>query len=155
MRAASGLYASHLQSHFDPANLAIATDGLGDKWELIQVAVKPYPACHFVHACIDAAVALVREQKLDAGEVERVRAIVPGEVVKTVCEPAANKRRPANSYDAQFSIPYTVAAALQRGRFTLDELEDEALSDKQILSLADRVDYEIELGFDLPSPLHR
>ena len=145
-----GLYASHLQSHFDPANLAIATDGLGDKWELIQVAVKPYPACHFVHACIDAAVALVREQKLDAGEVERVRAIVPGEVVKTVCEPAANKRRPANSYDAQFSIPYTVAAALQRGRFTLDELEDEALSDKQILSLADRVDYEIDSASTFP-----
>ena len=145
-----GLYASHLQSHFDPANLALATDGLGDKWELLQVAVKPYPACHFVHACIDAAVGLVREQKLEAGQVERVRALVPSEVVKTVCEPVANKRRPANSYDAQFSIPYTVAAALQRGRFTLDELEDEALGDNQILSLADRVDYEIDPASTFP-----
>jgi 2-methylcitrate dehydratase PrpD len=145
-----GLYASHLQNHFDPANLALATDGLGDKWELIQVAVKPYPACHFVHACIDAAVALVRDQKLDASQVERVRAIVPAEVVKTVCEPVANKRRPANSYDAQFSIPYTVAAGLQRGRFTLDELEDEALGDNQILSLADRVDYEIDRASTFP-----
>jgi 2-methylcitrate dehydratase PrpD len=145
-----GLYASHLQSHFDPANLTLATDGLGDKWELSQVAVKPYPACHFVHACIDAAVALVHEQKLDAGQVERVRAIVPGEVVKTVCEPVANKRRPANSYDAQFSIPFTVAAALQHGRFTLDELEDEALGNQQILSLADRIDYEIDPASTFP-----
>ena len=145
-----GLYASHLQSHFDPANLALATDSLGDKWELIQVAVKPYPACHFVHACVDAAVALVREQKLGADQVEHVRAIVPSEVVKTVCEPVANKRRPANSYDAQFSIPYTVAAALRRGRFTLDELEDEALGDNQILSLADRVDYEIDPASTFP-----
>ena len=145
-----GLYASHLQGHFDSANLVLATAGLGDTWELLQVAVKPYPACHFVHACIDAAVALVREQKLDPDHVERVRALVPGDVVKTVCEPLANKRRPANSYDAQFSIPYTVAAALRRSRFTLDELEDEALGDDQILSLADRVTYEIDPASTFP-----
>ncbi len=145
-----GLYASHLQEHFDTANLALATAGLGDTWELLQVAVKPYPACHFVHACIDAAVALVREQKLDYGDVERVRALVPGEVVKTVCEPVANKRRPANSYDAQFSIPFAVGAALRRGRFTLDELEDEALGDSQILSLADRTTYEVDPASTFP-----
>jgi 2-methylcitrate dehydratase PrpD len=145
-----GLYASHLQGHFNPANLVLATDGLGETWELLQVAVKPYPACHFVHACIDAAVALVREQRLAPTDVERVRAIVPSEVVKTVCEPVANKRRPANSYDAQFSIPYTVAAALQRGRFTLDELEDAALGNSQILSLADRVNYEVDTASTFP-----
>ena len=145
-----GLYASHLQDHFDPANLALATHGLGGTWELLQVAVKPYPACHFVHACIDAAVALVRDQKLDYREVDRIRALVPGEVVKTVCEPMANKRRPANSYDAQFSIPYTVGAALRRGRFTLDELEDDALGDSQILSLADRTTYEVDPATTFP-----
>jgi 2-methylcitrate dehydratase PrpD len=145
-----GLYASHLQSHFDPANLALATAGLGEVWELQQVAVKPYPACHFVHACVDAAVTLTREHKLDAKEIEQVRALVPAEVVKTVCEPAANKRRPANSYDAQFSIPYTVAAGLRRGQFTLDELEDDALGDPDILALADRVQYEIDPATTFP-----
>jgi 2-methylcitrate dehydratase PrpD len=144
-----GLYASHLQNHFDPADLALATAGLGETWELLQVAVKPYPACHFVHACIDAALAL-REQRLDPAQIERVRALVPAEVVKTVCEPVVNKRRPANSYDAQFSIPYVIAAALRRGRFTLDELEDEALGDPAILALADRVDYEIDPDSSFP-----
>jgi 2-methylcitrate dehydratase PrpD len=145
-----GLYRSHLQGHFDPANLALATAGLGETWELLQVAVKPYPACHFVHACIDAALALRREHNLDPGEIERIRALVPAEVVKTVCEPLANKRRPANSYDAQFSIPYVIAAALCRGRFTLDELADEALADPAVLALADRVDYEIDPGSTFP-----
>jgi 2-methylcitrate dehydratase PrpD len=145
-----GLFASHLQSHFDPANLALATAGLGETWELLQVAVKPYPACHFVHACVDAAVALVHEQKLDAGEIDRVQALVPADVIKTVCEPVANKRRPANSYDAQFSIPYTVAAALRRGRFSLDELEDDALGDPAILALADRVNYEVDPATTFP-----
>lgn len=145
-----GLYASHLQAHFDPANLALATAALGENWEVLQVAVKPYPACHFVHAAIDAAVALVREGSLDPGDVERVRALVPAEVVKTVCEPVANKRRPANSYDAQFSIPYAVAAALRRGRFTLDEIEDAALRDPAVLALADRVDYEADPASTFP-----
>jgi 2-methylcitrate dehydratase PrpD len=145
-----GLYASHLQAHHDPANLALATAALGETWELLQVAVKPYPACHFVHACADAAINLVREQRLVASEIERVRALVPAEVVKTVCEPVANKRRPANSYDAQFSIPYVVAAALRRGRFTLDELEDDALGDPDILSLAGRVDYEVDPAATFP-----
>jgi 2-methylcitrate dehydratase PrpD len=65
-------------------------------------------------------------------------------VIKTVCEPVANKRRPANGYDAQFSIPFAVAAALRRGRFTLAELEPDALKDPEILALADRVAYEID-----------
>jgi 2-methylcitrate dehydratase PrpD len=136
-----GLYASHLQQSFDPANLALATAGLGSTWELLQVAVKPFPACHFVHGCADAAISLVRTG-VDANDIERVRALVPAEVVKTVCEPVANKRRPANSYDAQFSIPFIVAAALRRGRFGLDELD--ALADADILALADRVDYEVD-----------
>jgi len=145
-----GLYASHLQNYFDPANLALATACLGETWELQQVAVKPYPACHFVHACVDAAATLTREHKFEPNEIEKVRALVPAEVVKTVCEPAANKRRPANSYDAQFSIPYAVAAALRRGRFTLDELEDDALGDPDILALADRVQYEIDPATTFP-----
>src|SRR5215475_6300002 len=145
-----GLYASHLQGHYDPANLALATAGLGQTWELQQVAVKPYPACHFVHACVDAASTLAREHKLDAREIDQVRALVPAEVVKTVCEPAANKRRPANSFDAQFSVPYTVAAALLRGQFSLDELEDDALGDPDILALADRVQYEIDPATTFP-----
>jgi 2-methylcitrate dehydratase PrpD len=139
-----GLYASHLQSHFSPADLTLATAALGKTWELLQVAVKPYPACHFVHACIDAALALVLEHKLDPAEVDGIRALVPAEVVKTVCEPLANKRRPANSYDAQFSIPYVVAATLRRQKFTLAELGDEVLADPAILALADRVNYEVD-----------
>lgn len=145
-----GLYASHLQEKFDPANLALATAALGDDWELLQVAVKPFPACHFTHACADAAIALVREQGVDPAEIERVQALVPAEVVKTVCEPVANKRRPANSYDAQFSIPFIVAAGLTRGRFTLAELADDALADPAILALADRVEYAIDPAASFP-----
>jgi 2-methylcitrate dehydratase PrpD len=139
-----GLYASHLQQRWEPADLALATRDLGEVWEVLQVAVKPFPACHFTHACADAAIALKREHRLAADDIRHVAALVPEEVVKTVCEPVANKRRPANSYDAQFSIPYIVAAALIRGRFGLAELAPEAIADPAILALAERIDYRID-----------
>jgi 2-methylcitrate dehydratase PrpD len=145
-----GLYASHLQSRYDPADLALATRDLGEVWEVMEVAVKPFPACHFTHACADAAIALRLQHRLDARQIEHVEALVPEEVVKTVCEPVANKRRPANAYDAQFSIPFIVAAALIRGRFTLAELTPEAISDPQILALADCVDYRVDPGSGFP-----
>jgi 2-methylcitrate dehydratase PrpD len=137
-----GLYATHLQERFDPDGLALATAGLGHDWELVQVAVKPFPACHLTHACIDAALAL--HHVVSAAEIKRVVALVPEEAVKIVCEPVAKKRRPLNAYDGQFSIPYLVAAALVRGRFTLAELEADALRDPAILALADHVEFAVD-----------
>ena len=145
-----GLFASHLGKYFQHADLELATQNLGHNWQIDEVAVKPIPACHFTHAAADAAAMLHNEHGLPAEAIRRVQVLVPQEVVKTVCEPVANKRNPANSYDAQFSIPYIVATGLLKGRFTLAELEDQALSDPAVLNLASRVDYEIDAASTFP-----
>src|SRR5262249_6677701 len=145
-----GLFASHLGKYFEEADLALATENLGRSWQINEVAVKPIPACHFTHAAADAAAALRGAHGLSAADIRRVRVLVPQEVVKTICEPAANKRNPANSYDAQFSLPYIVATGLAKGRFTLAELEDDALEDAAVLDLASRVDYEIDPASTFP-----
>ena len=139
-----GLFRAYLQAGIEDERWGRATAGLGKDWETMAVAVKPLPACHFTHACSDAVLALAAKHKFEVDAIERIKALVPAEVVKTVCEPVANKRRPANAYDAQFSIPYLVAASLVRGRFTLAELESEVLADEAILHLCDRVDYEVD-----------
>jgi 2-methylcitrate dehydratase PrpD len=145
-----GLYASHLGKYFEQADLGLANENLGRSWQINEVAVKPIPACHFTHAAADAAALLHREHGLAAKDIRCVRVLVPQEVVKTVCEPVANKRNPANSYDAQFSMPYIVATSLLKGRFTLAELEDSALNDRAVLDLAARVDYEIDQASTFP-----
>jgi 2-methylcitrate dehydratase PrpD len=145
-----GLYVGHLGKYFEQADLGLATENLGRSWQINEVAVKPIPACHFAHAAADAAALLHREHGLAAKDIRRVRVLVPQEVVKTVCEPVANKRNPANSYDAQFSIPYIVATGLLKGRFTLAELEDGFLKDRAVLNLASRVDYEIDPASTFP-----
>lgn len=144
-----GLYKSYLGALEAKCDYARATAGLGAVWETTNVAVKPFPACHFVHAFIDAALAL-RRKGADPARIERIVARVPPEIVQTVCEPAAAKRRPANDYDAKFSVPYAIAASLRAGRFGLAELEDAALRDPATLALAAKVEYQADPSFDFP-----
>jgi 2-methylcitrate dehydratase PrpD len=146
-----GLYASYLGPLRAQCDPALATAGLGSTWELANVAVKPYPACHFVHACADAARALARAHGLRAEDVAHVRALVPREVVQTVCEPVAAKRSPQNSYEAQFSIPYAIATSLVRGRLGLAELEDDAVRDPATRALMERIDYEVDPASGFPA----
>lgn len=145
-----GLFNSHLGPLAENCDYTLATAGLGEIWEVTQVAIKPLPACHFTHACADSAIAIARQHSFRVDEIEKVRALVPAEVVKTVCEPVANKQRPQNSYDAQFSIPYAVACGLVRGRFGLAELEDAALADPDVLAVAGKVAYEVDPNSGFP-----
>jgi 2-methylcitrate dehydratase PrpD len=139
-----GLYRSHLAPEaFARCDLSAATAGLGSVWEIENVAVKPFPACHLVHACADAAIALHRAG-VDPARVRSILARVPAGAVEAVCEPVAAKRRPKSDYDAKFSIPYAVASGLARGRLGLAELVAEALVEPRIEKLMDKVDYEVD-----------
>jgi len=137
-----GLYKSHLGADAD-YDLNLATEGLGQVWEVTAISVKPLPACHFTHAAVDAAIRL-RHRGVKHEEIERVEVLVPQEVIKTVCEPEELKRKPANSYEAQFSIPYLVGTALINGRLTLDDIEPPALHDPDVLALAARTYYRAD-----------
>jgi 2-methylcitrate dehydratase PrpD len=143
-----GLYNSHLGALAAQCDLSLVSNGLGVAWETGNVAVKPVPACHFTHACADAASLLHRDWQ--GAPVRRIVARVPEGVMKTVCEPIDNKRRPANAYEAQFSIPYSVAVGLRFGRFTLDALEPAAFTDPETLALAALVQCEADPNADFP-----
>lgn len=145
-----GLFRSHLPpAELARCDLSLATAGLGRTWEIDNVAVKPFPACHFVHGCADAAIALHCEG-IDPERIRAVRALVPEGVVKAVCEPVASKRRPKNDYDAKFSIPYAVASGLARGKLGLAELVPEAYAEPRIERLMDKVEYEIDRASTFP-----
>ncbi|MBI3374343.1 MAG: MmgE/PrpD family protein [Betaproteobacteria bacterium] len=141
-----GFYRCYLgEAEYRNVDLTLATAGLGSdgtatRWELENVAVKPFPMCHFVHASADAAIALHRSG-LDPQRIRSVQVLVPAAVIPAVCEPVAKKRRPVSDYDAKFSLPYAVASGLLRGRLGLKELTPEAYGDAHALALMDRIDY--------------
>ncbi|MCA0242335.1 MAG: MmgE/PrpD family protein [Proteobacteria bacterium] len=135
-----GLFESHL--HGETASLAALTDGLGERWHLPDTAIKPYPVCHFIHGCLDAALELHQAHggRFDPAEVEQVTAWLAPDTLPIVAEPADVKRRAATDYEAKFSAHHCVAAMLLRGGFGLPELTPAALADPATRALALRVD---------------
>ncbi len=144
------LYRTLTGTRHADCDLSLATKDLGVVWESARVAIKPIPACHLVHACSDAAVALARANAIDAAGVKSIRALIPAQAVPIVCEPAAQRRRPVSSYAAQFSIYHAVAASLMRGKFGLAEMEPVVYNDPLILALGDKVTYAVDPKSEYP-----
>ena len=59
-------------------------------------------------------------------------------------EPLADKHRPRSEYEAKFSLPYSVAALLLRGKVDLSTYTDDAITDQEVLELASKVSYEVK-----------
>lgn len=141
-----GLYSTHLAGR--DVRPGAVTEGWGETWELMRTAVKPYPICHFIHAFADAA--LLLRPEIGETPISRIRCAIHPVPGKVVCEPLEAKRAPQDEYDAKFSLPFVVAAALDRGRFTLTELEDDALQDQEILRIAEMVEVTEDPGSAFP-----
>ena len=139
-----GFFPSHLGALESNCDYDLATADLGTVWEVANVAIKPFPVCHFNHACIDSARILRDKYNIDPKQIDNIVALVPKEAVKTVCEPLEQKLHPANGYEAQFSTPYAIACGLVRGRFTLEELEESGWHDPALLAVAEKVTYRVD-----------
>lgn len=138
-----GLFAAFLGAHAPPAEVDPLST-LGRAWETGSVAIKPYPVCHYNHACGDAALLLRERHAIAADDIAAVTVRLHPNQFPVVCEPLAAKRRPQSEYDAKFSLPYFVAACLVRGRFSLEELEDASRTDPQILALSERISCAVD-----------
>jgi 2-methylcitrate dehydratase PrpD len=137
-----GLFESHLQEHVKNVDYGAITRDLGRVWEVKSMAIKPYPVCHFLHTCAEAAEDLHASEEFDIDDVVRIQSFIPKDMIPIVTEPVAKKKRPSTEYEAKFSTYYVTAAALVRGRFGLAELRPEVLGDERILALANMVECE-------------
>jgi len=132
-----GFFEAWLSGRFDPAEV---TRDLGGAWALPGVHYKPYPANHFTHASVDAALRL-RAQGVRPEHVAAVEIAVAAPTVRTIGEPIEAKRRPPSGYTAKFSGPFVFAAALHGGGglgVGLDDFTDERAVEASYLALMDR-----------------
>ena len=107
-----------------------AIQGLGQEFELMRTAVKPYPSCRYGHAGIDAMLALRAEHNLQPAEVERIVYGTSRSGMMLVGEPPEKRANPQNVVDGQFSGPFVLSAALVTGAMGWDsyrELQNPAI----------------------------
>jgi 2-methylcitrate dehydratase PrpD len=119
LRAFEGRYGFlHAYSPSSDPDKAVA--GLGEKWETMRLAVKPYPSCRYSHAAIDGIVSLMKEHGISAGDVEEVEIGLPETGWKIIGGPE-DKTNPQSVVDGQFSMPFCAAVALREGGLAWDD----------------------------------
>ena len=139
-----------LHAYASAAEPSRATEGLGEQWETLQIAVKPYPSCRYGHAAMDALIALREDEALNLNDVTDVEIGLPEIGWKLIGAPEADKQNPQNYVDGQFSMPFVAAVALRDGGMSWDSYAQH-LADPETLALCRRtrsvVDPEVQAHY--------
>jgi len=121
--------------HADPSK---AIEGLGEVWETMAIAVKPYPSCRYSHAALDALIDLRAANGIESDEVETVKIGVSEMGWKIIGNPEEAKQNPQSIVDGQFSMPFCAAVALREGGLAWDDYTRH-MEDGKTLDLCRRV----------------
>jgi len=114
------------------------TENLGDHFGVMDLSIKPYPCCRMTHASIDAALELYNSHHIYLEGIAEILVYVSKMVSDMVGAPFRVRENP--QVDAQFSIPYTVAVALKKGKVFIDDfISDTVRKESTILELAKKI----------------
>jgi 2-methylcitrate dehydratase len=116
----------------------ILTRGLGEIYHG-EGAFKPYPCGMPTHAGIDAALALMSQNNIEAEDIQEVVIHVPYGHMKSFYYAKPFVIRDFPQVDAAFSYIYTVAAALVNKSFGLQNFTEEAIRDPRIKSMIEKI----------------
>ncbi|TSJ62611.1 MmgE/PrpD family protein [Starkeya sp. 3C] len=109
---------------------------LGRTWRLLEpgIDVKRIPVCLSSHAAVDVVDELARTHDVEPGEIVHIACDVPPVVIANLIYDL-----PANRQQAQFSMPFAIAATLVFGEVRLRHLDDAVLADPALARLLPRI----------------
>lgn len=120
---------------FSPnANLKLGSDGLGQQFEILANAYKPYPCGIVIHPILDACLEVRGQSSVGAK---------PSSVTLRV-NPLALKltdiRHPVDTLESHVSLFHWAAAALVRGTAGVPEMWQDCIDDPEIAALRGRIE---------------
>lgn len=107
------------------------TDGLSERYEIMRGYFKPYSACRYSHAAVDATLA-IREQ-VDIEDISQIT-VETYDFASKLDDP-----NPKTPLAARFSVPYIVATTLIDGNAGMESFTEEAIQRPNVLQLAKKV----------------
>ena len=121
----------------DLADLARLTDGIGERWEVLDNAYKPYPCGVVLFPVIDACLELRARHAPAPEAIDRV--VVRGH---PLMRERTDRPNVETGRDAKVSLQHSVAAAFLFGAAGLAEYEDNCVADPSVRALRARVVFE-------------
>ncbi|HGE6810376.1 TPA: MmgE/PrpD family protein [Pseudomonas aeruginosa] len=126
-------------------------DGLGGTLLIEGTYFKPYGCCRHIHGALDAFLALRQQHAFEPGDIAALEVHTYRATFNL-----ANRAEPVSLVDAQYSVPFCLAAVALGGAGALLPLRQTQLRDPNLLQLAQRVtvqhDAQIEPLFPARSP---
>jgi 2-methylcitrate dehydratase PrpD len=126
-----GVFPTYLPGAADPA--AIVKD-LGSGYRILRKGFKPFPVCWGIHSAAEAVLETCRAHDLS---IDRVAAVTV--TLSEMSQRMIGSDSATTTLAAQMSLPWSLAAALVRGRLTLAEFSDDALADTAIRDAMRRI----------------
>ncbi len=118
-----------------------AVDGLGQRYEMLNVSFKPYACCAQTHPTADAVRALREAHGLTPDTVESIAL-----TVNPVAANVAGIPRPTGSAEGKFSLAYVAALALSGEPLGVAGFEDSRVTRPDLQALCSRVTLEVKPG---------
>jgi 2-methylcitrate dehydratase PrpD len=109
-----------------------AVKDLGERWELLQVALRPWPSASTIQGLITAMFDLLERNRLSAENVKRLRV----RVGKTAFDMHGIFPRYRGKFEALLSIHYVAAVILHDRSLTLDQFEPQRYNDAKLRRFA-------------------
>ncbi len=109
-------------------------EALGREWEILGVYTKRYSACRVCHAHVDGVLEIMAAEGLGPEDVALIEAGCSADKSLKM-----DNYRPTNVWQAQYSLPFAVGAALTEGRVGPDQVNPGRLNDPDILRNAGKV----------------
>ncbi|GLK74631.1 MmgE/PrpD family protein [Ancylobacter dichloromethanicus] len=103
---------------------------LGTRWYILEQYFKPYPVCRWAQPAVEAARRLMAAHGLTGADIAEVEVRSFAEAVRLA------SARPATTEEAQYSLPFPLAAMIVRGRLGADEITGAGLHDAAVLDLS-------------------
>jgi 2-methylcitrate dehydratase PrpD len=115
-----------------------AVEELGETWETMAIAVKPYPSCRYGHAALDALLDLRAANDIQPDEIVAVEVGLPETGWKIIGDPEQDKQNPGSVVEGQFSMAFCAAVALRQGGLSWDDYATH-INDNKTLDLCRKV----------------
>jgi len=111
----------------------------GNPYEIMRTSIKPHSCCRYKQGPIDGILKILRENRLNTAEIDKVTLGILKAGFALVAEPEELKRNPMSIVDAQFSMPFGAAVAMLYRKATLDEYTLENVKSSRAKELMERI----------------